>query len=344
MERDDEIAGFGNVYSTANRTYDSRIARWFSVDPARKKYLSKSPFNALGNNPIMYKDPGGDDIYVFNETYEVQKASKEVYKVINGDLTFDLPIPYKIIKAEGDHRYIWENGFDTGKDLRIHSPYTIHGGDGNENYMKENKISSNIRKLTSLNGFIRDELDDIIEQQSHCSVGTKLPTIHNYTIAILNFASESRGGHELDFKEKIPAMSPKKTTDGMGTLYEIGGTYYNKNEAGNFLFGYAAAKLGFGLGFVKIGGELYVDLERIKNGTGMEFDEPWEVAAVVKGYAFYKLKMLGEKNMNNSAYQEYLELYNNASNRIDYYEGNLETSDVEIVDTDENRGETDGEN
>ncbi len=64
MEREDEIAGIGNVYSTANRTYDSRIARWFSLDPERIKFPNKSAFASFGNNPILYIDPDGDDYEV----------------------------------------------------------------------------------------------------------------------------------------------------------------------------------------------------------------------------------------------------------------------------------------
>ncbi len=61
MEREDEIAGLGNSYSTANRNYDSRTARWYSLDPAKKKYPNKSAYTSFGNNPILYTDPGGDD-------------------------------------------------------------------------------------------------------------------------------------------------------------------------------------------------------------------------------------------------------------------------------------------
>ncbi len=77
MERDDEIAGVGNTYNTANRNYDARIARWFSLDPAKKKYPTKSPYNSFGNNPVIYKDPGGDDyeIYINHESKVIVMAA-----------------------------------------------------------------------------------------------------------------------------------------------------------------------------------------------------------------------------------------------------------------------------
>ena len=61
MEKDDEIKGVGNSYFTYNRVYDSRIGRWFSVDPSLNKYPEYSPYAALNNNPIFYTDPYGDD-------------------------------------------------------------------------------------------------------------------------------------------------------------------------------------------------------------------------------------------------------------------------------------------
>ena len=33
MEKDDEIKGGGNSYTTLHRQYDSRLGRWFSTDP-----------------------------------------------------------------------------------------------------------------------------------------------------------------------------------------------------------------------------------------------------------------------------------------------------------------------
>ncbi len=340
MEREDEIAGLGNSYATANRNYDARIARWYSLDPAKMKYMNKSPFNAFNNNPVMYKDPGGDDTYIFMGNYKEKVQAGAIYTVINGEMRFDLPLPDDIIPRPGNHRYIWKNGFDTGKDLRIHSPYTIHGGDGNEDLMSP--TDQYVRGLEDLNGYIEEEFDEYLDQQGHCSIQPysniflrtfTSPLFKAYSI--FNFAKESTHGGDLDFKNQVPSLSKNENVDGMGKLYLIDGTYYNRNEAGNFLFGYAAAKMGFALPFVKAGGEIYVDVL-----TNMDDDEAWEVAAVVKGYSFYMLKTLGKENMQTKEYQHYLELYNNASERIDYYEGNLDSNTIDDSDKDTNSEET----
>lgn len=62
MQKDNEIAGSGNLYTTKFRFYDVRLGRWLSVDPKSDKYASMSPYIAMANNPILYTDPLGDDI------------------------------------------------------------------------------------------------------------------------------------------------------------------------------------------------------------------------------------------------------------------------------------------
>lgn len=61
MEKDDEVKGSGNSYTTHFRQYDPRIVRWTSLDPAVAKYPNQSPCVAFNNNPIFYTDPFGDD-------------------------------------------------------------------------------------------------------------------------------------------------------------------------------------------------------------------------------------------------------------------------------------------
>ena len=58
MEKDDEVKGSGNSYTTFFRQYDPRVGKWLSIDP--KDVAWESPYAAYRNNPIFYNDPHGD--------------------------------------------------------------------------------------------------------------------------------------------------------------------------------------------------------------------------------------------------------------------------------------------
>lgn len=60
MEKDDEIKGFGNSYTTEFRQYDPLIGRWFSPDPLQKQLPWQSPYLGMDNKPIIRNDIDGD--------------------------------------------------------------------------------------------------------------------------------------------------------------------------------------------------------------------------------------------------------------------------------------------
>lgn len=58
MERDNEVKGSGNSYTSHFRQYDPRLGRWMSDEP--KPVAWESGYAAFRNNPIYYADPTGD--------------------------------------------------------------------------------------------------------------------------------------------------------------------------------------------------------------------------------------------------------------------------------------------
>lgn len=58
-EKDDEIKGSGNSYTTEFRQWDPRLGRWLSPDPVIKHH--ESPYAWNTNNPILYIDEFGAD-------------------------------------------------------------------------------------------------------------------------------------------------------------------------------------------------------------------------------------------------------------------------------------------
>lgn len=59
MEKDKEIKGDGNSYTTEFRQYDPRLGRWLSLDPLMAQFPWMSPYVAFDNNPVYYTDPYG---------------------------------------------------------------------------------------------------------------------------------------------------------------------------------------------------------------------------------------------------------------------------------------------
>ena len=61
-ERDDELKGDGNSYTTFYRALDVRLGRWMSLDPKMAQTPWESPYASMGNNPIFSNDVFGDKI------------------------------------------------------------------------------------------------------------------------------------------------------------------------------------------------------------------------------------------------------------------------------------------
>lgn len=59
MEKDDEVKGSGNSYTTEFRQLDPRIGRWLSLDPLMAKFPHQSPYVSFDNSPILVVDPTG---------------------------------------------------------------------------------------------------------------------------------------------------------------------------------------------------------------------------------------------------------------------------------------------
>ncbi|MGZ3902351.1 MAG: hypothetical protein ACXVC6_01560, partial [Bacteroidia bacterium] len=57
QEKDDEIAGTGNIMTAEHWEYDSRIGRRWNLDPVDQKSVSN--YATFKDNPILYSDPNG---------------------------------------------------------------------------------------------------------------------------------------------------------------------------------------------------------------------------------------------------------------------------------------------
>lgn len=88
-ERDDEVSGGGNSYTTFFRGLNPRLGRWLSIDPKYKH--NESPYADMGNNPIYFIDPLGDDI-IDGRGKNAKKV--EVTRDANGKLKYKFDESY----------------------------------------------------------------------------------------------------------------------------------------------------------------------------------------------------------------------------------------------------------
>jgi len=85
MEKDAELKGDGNSYTTEFRQYDPRLGRWMSLDPLMASFPGQSPYCAFDNNPILYTDPyglaseGGPDDPPVGEVCQDENNNVRVY-------------------------------------------------------------------------------------------------------------------------------------------------------------------------------------------------------------------------------------------------------------------------
>ena len=86
-EKDDELKGNGNSYTTEFRQLDPRVGRWFSIDP--KMSARESPYVSMGNNPLLNNDFQGDTIrFHANMTLEQIANYKASIKVLSESKLF----------------------------------------------------------------------------------------------------------------------------------------------------------------------------------------------------------------------------------------------------------------
>ncbi|MCB9196581.1 MAG: hypothetical protein H6598_10185 [Flavobacteriales bacterium] len=80
-EKDDEVKGTGNSYTTFFRQLDPRLGRWLTIDPVFQPW--QSPYTSMDNNPIIYNDLLGNKVKVGKQKEEKKTTELEVKQVIN---------------------------------------------------------------------------------------------------------------------------------------------------------------------------------------------------------------------------------------------------------------------
>jgi len=93
QERDDEIAGVGNIMTAEFWEYDTRLGRRWNLDPLAQKYPSYSAYTSVINNPILLIDRDGRKVYIYGDDAKVALAALQ--KTTSLKLSLD-PITHQV--------------------------------------------------------------------------------------------------------------------------------------------------------------------------------------------------------------------------------------------------------
>ncbi len=169
QERDDEVKGAGNSYTTEFRQLDPRIGRWLSLDPLMRNFPWQSAYSSFNSNPILIIDPKGLDGIVSvdkdKKTINVQvnfyyDKSNEDYKKYGITEDFINKSTGKLYKS--DINKFHESGFESkngssikidGKDWTINYNINFIGLeslDAVKNKLNEDKTANSFQFINDL--------------------------------------------------------------------------------------------------------------------------------------------------------------------------------------------------
>ncbi len=101
--RTKKIVKLLNADSTYKKASDNSSAiRWYSIDPLAEKFASISPYVAMANNPILFTDPDGQEVWVsYGDNQRAQYRDGKLYDDKGKEVSTDDKFANAVVKYLG---------------------------------------------------------------------------------------------------------------------------------------------------------------------------------------------------------------------------------------------------
>lgn len=110
-EKDEEVKGSGNQQNYGMRIYDSRIARFLSVDPLTPSYPALTPYQFANNSPIANIDIDGLESLYFQITHD-KSTGKPIIQLADVKSSYlDKLLPYHVQVSIDGSEYMYAGDF-----------------------------------------------------------------------------------------------------------------------------------------------------------------------------------------------------------------------------------------
>jgi RHS repeat-associated protein len=307
-EKDDEIYGEGNAMDFGDRLFDSRIARWLSLDKCFGKYPRLSPYTYTANNPLLFIDPDGKELRFVGEIDETQfKQFKETIESrFNGLVIID--------KVPGKKSQQWSGTFDKkGNPVMIPYNYQMVTMKINEERLELFAIAmlpenASPDEIAAKKAEIRQELLGN-ESYKQLDAMIKSPIVATYQFSNSEFGSYTANTdgtgkpngqginmNNISYYDKVPEIGSYSIL--IHEIIEGFGYYSAKADRNNK----SADKLTYGVNHLKalIGQCKDLGIDYISNETDPNSDNPGSHVFKVGGTISVSLY----KRLSNSMYQK----------------------------------------
>lgn len=172
QENEREISGTGNSLSFEARIYDSRLGKWYSLDPLQKKYPKESNYAFTSNSPILFMDNDGLDRIVKTTVYNNDGTTLVIERTYAGEYDYVMDASfsggYIYMKRDIHQNVVVDNrqsAMGDNSNIQMETSYGNWQSTGKTDYFSKD-IQKGLRYLANLaKSWVGDESDKTVSDR-----------------------------------------------------------------------------------------------------------------------------------------------------------------------------------